>query len=50
MGEGTPHEFAYESSGIWDPMCQNTYVFTHFLKVPWKLHKIMNFDDKMKEP
>ena len=34
MGRGSPHGFAYENIGIWDPMCQNPCVFTHFLKVP----------------
>ena len=49
MGAGAPHGFAYENIGILDPMCQNTSVFTHFLKVALKLHKIMFFDYKMKE-
>ena len=50
MAGGTPANFAYENIGIWDPMCQNTCVFTHFLKVAWKLIKIMNFGYKMRNP
>ena len=50
MGGVPPNGFAYENIGIWDPMCQNTCVFTHFLKVALKLHKIIYLDDKMKNP
>ena len=50
MGGGTPHDFAYENIGIWDAMCQNTCVFTHFLKVDLKLIKIIDFGYKIKNP
>ena len=49
-GEGIPHGFAYENIEFWDHMCQTTSVFTHFLEVPWELHKITYLDDKMKNP
>ena len=49
MPEGAPHGFAYENIGILGPMSQNPIVFAHFLKVPWKLHRIMYFDHKIKK-